>query len=615
MFIWKNSAHIYGIPFDFPVVGYNGKSVNYLRLFSAEGDEQLDINVFNKGGYIDALKDKIENETISKVLYPSDSIESGKELRLKQQYFFVSCAIQDIIRRFMEKSNDFHRMPEYICIQLNDTHPALAIPEMMHQLIDVYGQSWNTAWEVTTKIFAYTNHTLLPEALEVWPARMMGRMLPRHLQIIYEINRRFIEFAKTKFGDRPDKLGKVSIVSGDGNNQIIRMANLSIVGSFKVNGVAKIHSELLKTRLVPEFYELWPEKFINVTNGITPRRWLYHANTPLATLISSKIGDDWITNLDLLQQIENFVDDPEFVADFMKIKKENKERLAKKIFKTTGVAVNTESIFIVQAKRIHEYKRQLMTILQVIGDYLAIIKDNAVPPCPKTYIFAGKAAPSYNFAKLIIKLINNVAEVVNNDPRVNDRIKVVFVPDYKVSLAELLIPAADISIQNSTAGFEASGTGNMKFALNGALTVGTYDGANIEIREAVGADNFYLFGLREEQIQEMRKNNAYNPRACYENSEYLRRILNAVNSNMFCEKDYVLLFKVIYEELLNRDYYFLLADLEAFNKALHDAEKDYTNPQKWAKKAIINVAKIGYFSSDRAVMEYAKNIWHIKPVD
>ena len=614
MFIWKNSAHIYGIPFDFPVVGYNGKSVNYLRLFSAEGDEQLDINVFNKGGYIDALKDKIENETISKVLYPSDSIESGKELRLKQQYFFVSCAIQDIIRRFMEKSNDFHRMPEYICIQLNDTHPALAIPEMMHQLIDVYGQSWNTAWEVTTKIFAYTNHTLLPEALEVWPARMMGRMLPRHLQIIYEINRRFIEFAKTKFGDRPDKLGKVSIVSGDGNNQIIRMANLSIVGSFQVNGVAKIHSELLKTRLVPEFYELWPEKFINVTNGITPRRWLYHANTPLATLISSKIGDDWITNLDLLQQIENFVDDPEFVADFMKIKKENKERLAKKIFKTTGVAVNTESIFIVQAKRIHEYKRQLMTILQVIGDYLAIIKDNAVPPCPKTYIFAGKAAPSYNFAKLIIKLINNVAEVVNNDPRVNDRIKVVFVPDYKVSLAELLIPAADISIQNSTAGFEASGTGNMKFALNGALTVGTYDGANIEIREAVGEDNFYLFGLREEQIAEMHANNSYKPHEVYDRSDYIKRIMNSLNSNMFCEKEYVLLFKMIYEELLSRDYYMVLADLAEFNQALHRAEHDYLNREEWAKAAIRNVARIGRFSSDRAVMEYADKIWHIKPV-
>ena len=614
MFIWKNSAHIYGIPFDFPVVGYNGKSVNYLRLFSAEGDEQLDINVFNKGGYIDALKDKIENETISKVLYPSDSIESGKELRLKQQYFFVSCAIQDIIRRFMEKSNDFHRMPEYICIQLNDTHPALAIPEMMHQLIDVYGQSWNTAWEVTTKIFAYTNHTLLPEALEVWPARMMGRMLPRHLQIIYEINRRFIEFAKTKFGDRPDKLGKVSIVSGDGDNQIIRMANLSIVGSFKVNGVAKIHSELLKTRLVPEFYELWPEKFTNVTNGITPRRWLLHANTALSDLISSKIGDDWITNLDLLEGIADFADDKNFIKKFNEVKQTNKVRLAQKIFETNGIIVDPNSMFIVHAKRIHEYKRQLMTILHVIGEYLAIIKDGVKPAAPRTYIFAGKAAPSYNFAKLIIKLINNVASVINADPRANSLLKVVFMPDYKVSLAEVLIPAANVSIQSSTAGFEASGTGNMKFALNGALTVGTYDGANIEIREAVGADNFYLFGLREEQIQEMRRTNSYNPRKYYEDSDYIKRILNAINSNMFCEKDYVLLFKVIYEELLNRDYYFILADLEAFTKAIHDAEKDYLDKDVWAKKAINNVARIGNFSSDRAVLEYADRIWHVKPV-
>ena len=614
-FIWMNTQKFYGVPYDFPIVGYDGKSVNYLRLFSAKTDDELDINIFNEGGYMEAVKEKIQTETISKVLYPSDAIESGKALRFVQQYFFVSCAIQDIIRRFLEKSNDFAKMPDYVVCQLNDTHPALAIPEMMRLLMDVHGQEWDTAWEITTKIFAYTNHTLLPEALETWPSRIVGKILPRHLQIIYEINRRFMDYAREKFGNDSEKLGKVSIVSGEGDNQIIRMANLSIVGFFSVNGVAKLHSELIKTSLVPEFYELWPEKFTNVTNGITPRRWLLHANTALSDLISSKIGEDWITNLDLLEQIGNFADDKKFVQQFIDIKKQNKARLAQKIFKASGIMVNPDSMFIVHAKRIHEYKRQLMTILQVIGDYLAIIKDNVKPTVAKTYIFAGKAAPSYNFAKLIIKLINNVADVINHDPRVNDMIKVVFIPDYKVSLAEVLIPAADVSIQSSTAGFEASGTGNMKFALNGALTVGTYDGANIEIREAVGADNFYLFGLREEQIQEMRKNNAYNPRACYENSEYLRRILNAVNSNMFCEKDYVLLFKVIYEELLNRDYYFLLADLEAFNKALHDAEKDYTNPQKWAKKAIINVAKIGYFSSDRAVMEYAKNIWHIKPVD
>ncbi len=610
-YIWMNTKTLYGVPYDFPIVGYEGKSVNYLRLFSAKTDDELDINIFNEGGYMEAMKEKIETETISKVLYPSDAVESGKELRLKQQYFFVSCAIQDIVRRFMEKSNDFSKLPEKVCIQLNDTHPAIAIAELMRILIDEHGQEWDKAWDITTQVFAYTNHTLLPEALETWPARLFAKMLPRHLQIIYEINRRFIEFAKTKFGDNHEKLERVTIVQGDGDKQIIRMANLSIVGSFSVNGVAKIHSELIKTSLVPEFYELWPEKFTNITNGITPRRWLVHANTALSDLIDSKIGNGWVTELTQLKGLEDFVDDKKFIKDFSNIKINNKKHLAKFIFKTTGIMVNPESMFIVHAKRIHEYKRQLMTILQVIGDYLAIIKDNQKPATPKTYIFAGKAAPSYNFAKLIIKLINNVADVVNNDPRVNDVLKVVFIPDYKVSVAETLIPAADVSVQSSTAGFEASGTGNMKFALNGALTLGTLDGANIEIREEVGDGNFYLFGLTEQEVHAKRA--TYNPREIYENNNYIKRIMNAVNSNMFCEKDYVLLFKPIFEELLNRDYYFVLADLEAFNKRMKDIENDFNNKEGWAKKAILNVARIGKFTSDRAVMEYAQNIWHIQP--
>ena len=614
-YIWMNTQHLYGVPYDFPIVGYDGKSVNYLRLFSARTDDELDINIFNDGGYIEAVKEKIETETISQVLYPSDAIESGKELRLKQQYFFVSCAIQDIIRRFMEKSNDFKEMPEQVCIQLNDTHPALAIVELMRLLVDVYGQEWEDAWDITTRIFAYTNHTLLPEALETWPARYFARLLPRHLQIIYEINRRFMDFARSRVGDDHEKLDKLTIVYGEGDNQIIRMANLSIVGSFSVNGVAKIHSDLVKTQLVPEFYELWPEKFGNVTNGITPRRWLLHANTALANLIDSKIGNEWVTQLDDLRDLDNFAKDKKFIKEFDSIKTANKERLAKIIFRTTGVIVDPDSVFIVHAKRIHEYKRQLMTVLQIIGDYLAIIKDNVQPTVKKTYIFAGKAAPSYNFAKLIIKLINNVANVVNNDPRVNNMIKVVFIPDYKVSLAEVLIPAANVSIQSSTAGFEASGTGNMKFALNGALTIGTYDGANIEIREQVGEDNFYLFGLREEKIHEMRSNGTYHPMDYYNNSPYIKRILNTLNSNMFCEKDYILLFKPIFEELINRDYYFLLADLEDFNNTMHRLEKDYLSRDKWNQMAIHNVARIGYFSSDRAVMDYANNIWHIKPVD
>lgn len=611
-YIWMNTQHIYGVPFDFPVVGYNGRAVNYLRLFSAKTDDELDINIFNEGGYMEAVKDKIGTETISKVLYPSDAVESGKTLRLVQQYFFVSCAIQDIIRRFQEKSNDFHKLPDYVGIQLNDTHPALAIVEMMRLLVDTYGQEWNEAWDIVTRVFAYTNHTLLPEALETWPSRILRHVLPRHLQIIYEINRRFIDFARSKFGDDPEKLSKLSIVSGDGDNQIIRMANLSIVGSYSVNGVARLHSELIKTHLVPEFYALWPEKFTNVTNGITPRRWLLHANNKFADLITSRIGDGWVTDLDELRKLEEFVDDKKFIKEFSQIKLYNKDRLAKVIFKTTGVMVNSESMFIIHSKRIHEYKRQLLTILQVIGDYLAIIKDNKKPVTPKTYIFGGKAAPSYNFAKLIIKLINNVASVVNNDPRVNDMIKVVFIPDYKVSLAEVMFPAADVSLQISTAGFEASGTGNMKFALNGALTAGTLDGANIEIREEVGYDNFYLFGLTEEQINA--KRSTYNPRELYESNDYIKRILNAVNSTMFCEKDYVLLFKPIFEELANRDYYFILADLEDFDRTIKQAEQDFQNKEEWAKRALLNVVRIGKFSADRAIMEYADNIWHTKQV-
>ena len=611
-YIWMNTKTLYGVPYDFPIVGYDGKSVNYLRLFSAKTDDELDINIFNDGGYIEAVRDKIETETVSKVLYPSDAVQSGKELRLKQQYFFVSCAVQDIIRRYLEKSNDFKGLPDMVCIQLNDTHPSLAIPEMMRLLMDVHGQEWDDAWAITSKIFAYTNHTLLPEALETWPSKILGSILPRHLQIIYEINRRFIEEAKQKFGDDSEILSKLSIVSGEGDNQIIRMANLSIVGSFCVNGVAKLHSELLKHSLVPEFYALWPEKFTNVTNGITPRRWLLHANTPLANLIDSKIGEDWVTDLEQLQSLEKYTKDKTFVKNFINVKQENKVRIAEKIYEASGIMVDPNSMFLVHAKRIHEYKRQLMTILHVIGEYLAIIKDNVRPACPHTFIFAGKAAPSYNFAKLIIKLINNVAAVVNADPRANQFLKVVFIPDYKVSVAENLIPAADVSIQSSTAGFEASGTGNMKFALNGALTVGTYDGANIEIREAVGEDNFYLFGLKESEVKELRSH--YNPREYYEKSEYIKRIMNALNSNMFCEKDYVLLFKVIYEELMNRDYFMVMADLEAFSAAIKQADKDFTNKEKWAQKAILNVARIGAFSSDRAVREYASNIWHIQAV-
>ena len=612
-YTWVGTHTLYGVPYDFPIVGFNGKSVNYLRLFSAKTDDELDINVFNSGGYMEAVRDKIKTETISKVLYPSDNIQSGRTLRLTQQYFFVSCAIQDIMRRFLEKHNDFKELPNEVVIQLNDTHPALAIVEMMRQLIDVYGQEWDDSWDIVTKVFAYTNHTLLPEALEKWNSSIIGRILPRHLQIIYEINRRFMEFARSRFGEDAYKLGRVSIVDGEGDNQVIRMANLSIVGSFSVNGVAKLHTELIKHSLVPEFYELWPEKFINVTNGVTPRRWLVRANNALATLIRDKIGTDWITNLDLLRDLQKYIDDPKFIEQFRKIKRDNKKRIVQNIYKATKVMIDKDSMYIVHAKRIHEYKRQLLTILQVIGEYLAIIRDNKRPVTAKTYIFAGKAAPSYSFAKLVIKLINNVADVINNDEKANKFLKVVFIPDYKVSVAEYLIPAADLNCQVSTAGFEASGTSNMKFALNASLTIGTYDGANIEIREAVGADNFYLFGMTEEQIRSLRM--TYNPRQIYENSEYIKRILNAVNSNMFADKNYPQQFQPIFDSLLNNDYYFVLADLEDFNRVMEQAAHDYQNKDAWAKKALLNVARIGYFSSDRSVMEYADHIWHVRPVE
>ncbi len=612
-YTWVDTHRLYGVPYDFPIVGYNGKSVNYLRLFSAKTDDELDINIFNSGGYMEAVRDKIRTETISKVLYPSDNIVSGKQLRLIQQYFFVSCAVQDIIRRFLETNNDFIKLPEEVCIQLNDTHPALAIVEMMRLLLDVYGQEWDDSWNIVTKVFAYTNHTLLPEALEKWDSKIIGSILPRHLQIIYEINRRFMEFARQKFGDDSYKLGRVSIVDGEGDNQVIRMANLSIVGSFSVNGVAKLHSELVKHSLVPEFYELWPEKFINVTNGITPRRWLLHANHELADFLCQKLGTDWITDLDLLRKLEKYADNEAFIKEFRRIKRDNKKRLVQHVYKTTRVMINKDSMYIVHAKRIHEYKRQLMTILQVIGEYLAITRDNVRPTTPKTYIFAGKAAPSYTFAKLVIKLINNVADVINNDEKASPFLKVVFIPDYKVSVAEYLIPAADLNCQISTAGFEASGTSNMKFALNASLTVGTYDGANIEIYDAVGADNFYLFGLTEEQIRSRRM--TYNPREIYERSEYIKPILNSLNSTQFADENYPQLFRPIFDSLLNNDYYFVLADLEAFNKAIQQAAADYTDRDAWAKKALMNMSRIGYFSSDRSVMEYAKNIWHVEPVE
>ena len=609
---WVDTETIVGLPYDMPIVGYGGKTVNYLRLFSARSDSQLDIKTFNEGGYIKAVEKKIKSETISKVLYPSDAVEAGKELRLVQQYFFVSCAISDIMRRFLETNTDLRDFPEKTAIQLNDTHPTLAIPELMRVLMDIHGLDWDTAWEITEKTMGYTNHTLLPEALERWSVPLLERVVPRHLGIIYDINDRLMKKISKQYPNDVGKLSRMSIIE-EGDTKKVRMGNLAIVGSHSINGVAEIHSELVKHNLAPDFYEMWPDRFNNKTNGITPRRWLLSANPELAALISSKIGKDWITDLDKLQQIAPYATDPDFVRSFFQIKKANKEKLASIILNTTGNIVDTDSLFDVQVKRMHEYKRQLLNALNIIYNYLQITEDGFSLPCPRTFILGGKAAPSYDFAKLVIKLFNNLSYVINNDPRVKDQMKVVFIPDYKVSIAERVFPASDVSEQISTAGFEASGTGNMKFMLNGALTVGTLDGANVEIREEVGEENFYLFGLTTPEVKKIHKDGSHKPWDLYNADTRIRRIMDALSSNMFSPNE-AGIFKPIFQNIMTSDYYLLLADIGSYIDIQAKVGKDFLNKASWGKKAILNVAHSGKFSSDRTIAEYAKDIWNIKPV-
>ena len=607
---WVDMETLIGVPYDMPIVGYGGRTVNYLRLFSARSSDQLDIATFNEGGYIKAVEKKIKRETVSKVLYPSDASEAGKELRLVQQYFFVSCAINDIIRRFMEKHIDFNLLPEKIAIQLNDTHPALAVAELMRVLIDTHGLPWDKAWDITTRTLAYTNHTLLPEALEKWPVPLFERVIPRHLQIIYLINMNLMNKVAKLYPGDTDKMSRMSIIE-EGDVKKVRMANLAIVGSHSVNGVAALHSELIKKNLVPDFYQMWPKKFNNKTNGVTPRRWLLSANQALSDLISSKIGQSWITKLDQLKRLEPFVNDKNFRREFWEVKSYNKERLAELIKARTNVIVDVESLFDVQAKRIHEYKRQLLNALNIIHQYFSIVQDKKIPACPRTYILAGKAAPSYDTAKLIIKLFNNLAEIINVDKEASKYMKVVFIPDYKVSVAEKIFPAADLSEQISTAGFEASGTGNMKFALNGALTIGTLDGANIEIREEVGIDNFYLFGLTAEEVQKLKKSGKYNPWDYYNNDQRIKRVLDALNSDFFCPEEPGI-FKPLFQNLMYSDYYMLLADMSSYIDTQDKISLDFVNKDEWIKKAILNVARMGKFSSDRTIAEYAKDIWNVK---
>ncbi len=605
--MWMDWKLIVGVPHDMPIVGYGGQTVNVLRLYSAWASDEFDVAIFNTGDYLRAVEEKIVSETISKVLYPSDAIEAGRELRLLQEYFFVACAIRDIVRRYQRRHASLDAFPSHVAIQLNDTHPALAVAELMRMLVDECHMPWEAAWNITEATLGYTNHTLLPEALERWSVPLFERVLPRHLQLIYEINRRFLDTVATRWPHDTGRLQRMSIIE-EGREQQVRMAHLAIVGSHAVNGVSALHSELVKTRLVPDFHDLWPERFHNKTNGVTQRRWLLKANPGLARLITDTIGDTWITDLNQLRALESHATDAGFREAFLRVKHGNKERLARVIRQTARVDVDPHSLFDVQAKRIHEYKRQLLGVMGIIEAYLSLVEDGVEPPVPRSYIFAGKAAPGYWAAKQIIKLIHSVGHVVNRDPRVSGMLTVAFVPDYRVSLAERIIPAADLSEQISTAGYEASGTGNMKFAMNGALTIGTRDGATIEIGEEVGWENIFMFGLRAEQMEHLRATGSYRPRDYYERDGRVRRVMDALASDRFCAREPGL-FRWLYDTLLARDEYFHLADLGAYLETQHRAGMEYRDRALWATKAIFNVARIGKFSSDRTIAEYARDVW------
>jgi starch phosphorylase len=571
------------------------------------------MDIFTQGDYIKAVQQKISSETISKVLYPSDSIAQGRELRLLQEYFLVGCAMRDIVRRYLTQHRGFDQFPDKVAIQLNDTHPALAVAELMRTMIDHHDVPWERAWDITQATFGYTNHTLMPEALEKWPVPLLEHVLPRHMQIIYELNDRFLKNVVRRYPGDLDRMRRMSLVE-EGNPKQVRMAHLSIIGSHSVNGVAALHSELVKKTLVPDFAEMFPERFNNKTNGVTHRRWLLYANPELARLIRGAIGEAWIQDLRKLRELEPFAEDAGFQKEFLRIKKGNKQRLARIIWETTRLSAPTDFLFDIHAKRFHEYKRQLLNVMHVIHLYLRIVEDGARLSVPRLFVFAGKAAPGYAKAKLIVKLIVHVAEVVNHDARANEQLRVVFVPDYKVSLAENIIPAADLSEQISTAGMEASGTGNMKFAMNGALTIGTLDGANIEIAEEVGRENIYIFGLTAEQVQEHRKKGTYQPTELYKTNSQIRRVMDALLGDRFCAREPGA-FRSLADSLLQQgDYYFHLADFESYAATQQQATTDYTKPAEWQRKAILNVARMGKFSSDRTVTEYAKEIWKIKPV-
>ncbi len=610
-FEWVDTDDILATAFDVPVPGYKNSTVNNLRLWQAKATREFSFKDFNSGNYIAAVEEKNMSENISKVLYPNDTYKEGKFLRLKQQYFFVSASLQDIIRKYKINHPSFKDFPDKVAIQLNDTHPVIAIPELMRILMDDEGLGWDEAWSITNQTFAYTNHTVVPEALEEWSVSILEELLPRHLQLIYEINQRFLDMIKFKYDVSDRDLENLSIIR-EGRDKHIKMAHLAIVGSHAINGVAALHTEILKNYIFPQYYKIFPAKFFNVTNGITPRRWLRAANPSLANLITDSIGDGWIRDLSQIKKIEKFIKDESFTEAWRAYKWTNKNELAKYIRKEHNVIVNPDSIFDVQVKRFHEYKRQLLNVIHIITLYNRIKDNPSLDVVPRTFIFAGKAAPAYVQAKMTIKLINAVAEIINKDPEVKDKLKVIFLKNYSVTLAEKIIPAADLSEQISTAGFEASGTGNMKFALNGALTIGTMDGANVEMCEEVGEENFFIFGLLADEVMALKKN-GYNPREYIARIPELKLVLDMLSAGYFNRFEPGI-FQLFVDLLVNVDYYCLCADYESYIATQNRVSQLYINKEEWTTKSILNVARMSKFSSDRSVQQYAELIWNVKPV-
>jgi len=613
---WKEGEGVMAMAYDIPMHGYGTSTVNNLRLWAAKSTRDFELQYFNEGNYIKAVENKNRSENLSKVLYPADTTQMGRELRLRQEYFFVSASIQDIIRRHLQGFPNIlerlKQLPEKAAIQLNDTHPALAIPELMRLFLDRFHLSWEEAWNMSTRVFSYTNHTLLPEALESWPVSLFEKLLPRHIQIIYEINHRFLKDVSHHYPGDMEALKRMSIIGEEGEKHV-RMAHLAVVGSHKVNGVAQLHTQLMKSTIFADFNHFYPGKIINKTNGITQRRWLNEANPELRQLISQHLDPKWITNLFELKRLQPLASDKEFRAKFLATKRHNKQNLAEYIAEKLAIHVNPNSLFDVQIKRIHEYKRQLLNVLHVITRYNRIRANPAREITSRTVIFAGKAAPGYSMAKLIIKLINDVADVINNDPLVGDRLKLVFIPNYDVSTAMRIIPAADLSEQISTAGTEASGTGNMKLALNGALTIGTLDGANIEILEEVGEENIFIFGLTAQEVANTRQH-GYNPWHFYNSNPELRQVLDMLKAGYFSSEAPSRFQPIVDNLTYGGDHFMLLADYAAYIACQDRIDELFQNPEEWSRKAILNVANMGKFSSDRTVKEYAQEIWQVEPI-